>query len=228
MDRTEQRRASRHQYKSLGQIVFAGETLDFISFDISENGILIEILPGDFLVSLEDFENALRDNYIAEFFVRELKFTGEAEVVRVYAQAEHQTIMLAMTFRDVIHNAERMWHKRKYYRKRKGAAGILIVQEDRKILFETLDISVGGAMLRLLNAPEESQSIQGIIALDRVASMLQKGQVVKILIKDFNLKAITEIVWLRPEEEFLLGIKFLQMDNKLLNANQVNVEDDKG
>lgn len=209
----ENRKEERNNYSSLGQIFIAGELLDFISYDISATGILIEVLPGAFLSSVDDFEKLLKDNCVAEFFVKDLMFTGEATVVRV--TKKNNSILLGLEFLDVIYNAKRIWHRRRYYRKNKKVSGVMIVDDHWTINFETIDISLGGVMLRFERAPTPVEKISGSEA-DLLATKVKVGQVVKVLMKELNLKAIALVVWTNQVNK-TLGLKYLQIEDALLN-----------
>lgn len=212
---SENRKAERKTFTSLGQLYIAGELLDFISYDISVTGILVEILPGMFLTSAEDFENLLKENCTTQFFVKDLMFTGEAEVVRVCKQ--NDSIMLGLEFRDVIYNAKRLWHRRRYYRKPKGVSGVMIINDDRKVFFESIDISMGGVMLQLMDEPTDAADGVKVAGVGLIAGSLKVGQVVKILMKELNIKAIAEIVWIGNESTTRMGLKYLQVDDAVMS-----------
>ncbi len=203
------RRDTRNEYISLGQVFIAGELLDFVSFNISATGILVEVMPGTFLTTVEDFEKLIRENSTVEFFVKDLMFTGEATIVRVFEQNE--AIHLGLEFRDVLYNATRLWHKRRYYRKQRTIPGIMIINDFVEILFETIDISIGGVMLKIVDNNAEA-------ARDSASVNLTAGQVVKVIIKELNLKAIAEIVWIDNGSIQQLGLKYLQKEEGLPSA----------
>lgn len=200
------KRDLRSELISLGQVFIAGELLDFVSFNISATGILVEVMPGTFLASVDDFERLIRENSSVEFFVKDLMFTGEATIVRVFEQ--DQGIHLGLEFRDVLYNATRLWHKRRYYRKQKKISGIMIVNEFVEIPFETIDISMGGLMLKIVEDNDSTSK-------DRLNNKLVAGQVVKVIIKELNLKAIAEIVWIDNGSINQMGLKYLQKEEGL-------------
>lgn len=215
---SESRKEERKSFISIGQLYIAGEMLDFRSYDISVNGILVEILPGEFLTSLDDFEKLLKESFTVEFFVKELMFTGEADIVRVFKR--NDSIMLGLQFRDVIYNATRLWRRRRYYRKHRSVSGVMIVNHDQIIHFKSLDVSMGGAMLQLIDyaVAESDPADAKLVDIDHLNKTLTAGQVVKIIMKELNNKAIAEIIWIEHESTINMGLKYLQKDNPLLNG----------
>jgi hypothetical protein len=208
----ENRKEPRNQFTALGQLNIAGELLDFISYDISVNGILVEVLPGVLLSNLEDFEKLLKEGCTAEFFVKDLMFTGEAELVRVSQQDE--SVFLGFEFRNIIYNANRLWHRRRYYRKSKRISGIMVMNETQQIAFETVDVSVKGAMIELIGESATEQTSQPkLFELSLFEEIITPGMIVKILMKDLNFKAIAEIIWIGKEVPTYLGINYLHIEH---------------
>ncbi|MEQ1635671.1 MAG: PilZ domain-containing protein [Methylococcales bacterium] len=191
------RREYRKVYTSSGQLYLAGELLNFIGYDISVKGIQVEILPGTFLSDAEDFEKLLKENATAEIFVKDLMLTGEVAIAWVNKN-DDGAIMLGLEFRDVIYNAEKLWHKRRYYRKNKKATGALIHHDDnRKITFESVNVSTDGIMIHLTEPPGYE---------------IYTGLVVKILSLELNIKAVAKVAWIDSKEQTTMGLRYLQVD----------------
>lgn len=209
---SENRKEPRNHFTALGQLNIAGELLDFISYDVSVKGILVEILPGILLSSVEDFEKLLKEGCTAEFFVKDLMFTGDAELVRVNLREE--SIFLGLEFRNIIYNANRLWHKRRYYRKSKCIPGIMVINEEQQIAFETVDVSVKGAMIQLIaEFATQSSGTSELSKTNLIEESINVGMIVKIIMRDLNFKAIAEIIWIGKEAPICLGINYLQIEH---------------
>ncbi len=190
------RKEYRKIFTSSGQIYIAGELLNFIGYDISVKGIQVEILPGIYLSEAEDFENLLKENATAEIFVKDLMLTGEVDVV--WVNSSQDGIMLGLEFRDVIYNAEKLWHKRRYYRKCKNGIGSLIHNDDnRKTSFESINVSTDGIMVYLIEPP---------------AFEIYVGVVVKILLLDLNIQAVAKVAWMDSQAKTTMGLRYLQVE----------------
>lgn len=190
------RKEYRKIFTSSGQLYIAGELLNFIGYDISVKGIQVEILPGTFLSDAEDFEKLLKENATAEIFVKDLMLTGEVDVV--WVNSSQDGIMLGLEFRDVMYNAEKLWHKRRYYRKYRKATGAIIHNDDnRKTAFESINVSTDGIMIYLT----EPSSFE-----------LSVGLVVKILSLELDIQAVAKIAWIDSKTKTTMGLRYLQVD----------------
>ncbi|MGR9053619.1 MAG: PilZ domain-containing protein [Gammaproteobacteria bacterium] len=187
------RKEYRKNYSSSGQIHIAGETLDFVSHDVSVKGISIEVMPGRLLAEYPDFESYVKENTLVEIFVKELMLTGAAEVV--WLREEDGRILMGLEFHDVIYNADRLWLKRQFYRKEQLFSGYLVVK-DKKIQFEGKNVSVDGLMIRV---EEQDES-------------LSEHVVVKLYSDTLHIKAMAKICWIKEElepEGVFLGLRYL-------------------
>lgn len=189
------RKEYRKSFNSSGQLYVAGETLDFIGYDVSVKGILIEIVPSLLLAEIDDFEALLKENNSAEIFVKDLMLTGEADIA--WAKKENGKIMLGLEFKDVMYNAEKLWRKRSSYRRVDEFTGYLI-SEDKRIEFLGINLSVDGMAFKL-----EQQDCD-----------LKPGDVIKLQINDIEIKGVAKIVWVKNnvEESCVLGLRYLTID----------------
>lgn len=189
------RKEYRKSFNSSGQLYVAGETLDFIGYDVSVKGILIEIVPSLLLAEIDDFEALLKENNSAEIFVKDLMLTGEADIA--WAKKENGKIMLGLEFKDVMYNAEKLWRKRSSYRRVDEFTGYLI-SEDKRIEFLGINLSVDGMAFKL-----EQQDCD-----------LKPGDVIKLQINDIEIKGVAKIVWVKNnvEEACVLGLRYLTID----------------
>jgi c-di-GMP-binding flagellar brake protein YcgR len=106
--------------------------------------------------------------------------------------------MVGLEFVDVQYNADKLWRKRKYYRKKQDVSGILI-NNDIRCDITTVDMSVDGFMVKLTGN----------------AGQLEKGIIVKLILAALNLKAVAKIIWIRKDldnSEILMGLRYLEVD----------------
>jgi hypothetical protein len=190
------RKEVRKIFTSSGQLYIAGELLNFIGYDVSVKGLHVEILPGVFLSDAEDFEKLLEENATAEVFVKDLMLTGEVDIV--WVNKNDDSIMLGLEFRDVIYNVEKLWHKRRYYRKYKKATGLLFNHDDnQQCAFESINVSTDGMMIHL---PEPA------------GYDLHAGVIVKILSPELNIKTVAKVAWIDSQSKTTLGLRYLQVN----------------
>jgi len=190
------RKEYRKSFTSPGQLYVAGETLSIISYDVSVKGVLIEMNAGSLLSSTTDIEELIKESLIAEIFVKDLMLSGVAQIV--WTKATNGKLMVGLEFVDVQYNADKLWRKRKYYRKKQDISGILI-NNDIRCDITTVDMSVDGFMVKLTGN----------------AGQLEKGIIVKLILAALNLKAVAKIIWIRKDvdnSEILMGLRYLEVD----------------
>ena len=189
------RKEYRKSYNSSGQLYIAGELLDFISYDISVKGILVEIVPGSLLTEISDFETLLKEDNVAEIYVKDLMLTGEAEIA--WVRQDKGRILLGLEFKDVMSNATKLWRKRRYYRSKRKFYGYLIAG-DQRVDFEGNNISSEGLEIKL----------------DQINSLLEPGCMVKLVVDDLNVKGVGKIIWVNASDDgvCVLGLRYLAKD----------------
>jgi len=189
------RKEYRKSFNSSGQLYVSGELLDFISYDVSVKGILIEIVPGSLLAEINDFEALIKENNAAEIYVKDLMLTGEVDIA--WAKLEDDKIMLGLEFRDVMYNAEKLWRKRSFFRTRKQNAGYLIV-DDKKMNFQGVNVSTDGLSIQV----------------DKVDEALKEGHIVKLMLNGLDVKGLGKIVWTKTygEDMTVLGLRYLTIE----------------
>jgi hypothetical protein len=187
----QERKEYRKNFNAFGQLNVGGETLQFNCYDVSVKGAMIELVPGQLLTSAADFETLLFEDDRAEIFVEELMLAGEVKIV--WVREERGRILMGLEFVSVAHNAEKLWLKRRDYRKTEPFTAELFVEKDR-LHVEGINRSAKGLCVRLnvhhpgvkVNAP------------------------VKLQIKAFGLAALGKVVWVSHSEEFsLVGIQIV-------------------
>ena len=188
-----ERKEYRKNFNAVGQLSIGGETLQFNCYDVSVKGAMIEVMPGKLLAKLADFEALLAEDSSAEIYVEELMLAGEVKIV--WVREERNRILMGMEFETVVHNAEKLWIKRRGYRKTEPFTAELFVDKDR-LHVEGINRSTKGLCVKLgiqhpaikINAP------------------------VKLQIKEFGLAALGKVVWMSDSEEFtLIGLQIISI-----------------
>lgn len=190
------RKEYRKSLTSMGQVYIGGEILDFKSYDVSVKGIMVQVFPGKFLTEIEDFKALLAENNMVEIYVKELLLSGTAEVV--WVKQEGEKILLAFEYRDVRHNEEKLWLKRRDYRQHKSFA-CLVIYDHGRVNARGLNISVNGLAL----------------TGDFKDSGLKEGDIVKLQLFSTSVgKAVAKIVWLDRHDDgsATMGLRYLEIE----------------
>ncbi len=185
------RKEYRKNFNAEGQLFIGGEILKLNCYDVSLKGAMVELNPGDLLISIEDFEALLAEDRHADIFVEELKLAGAVYIV--WVKRERNRIMMGMEFRDVVHNAYKLWRKREGYRKTSGFSAELFIDKQRFVA-EGINRSTDGMCLKLAgNHPT-----------------VKVGAPVKVLVAELDLSALGKVVWVESNElETKLGLQLV-------------------
>ena len=189
----QERKEYRKNFNAVGQLSVGGETLQFNCYDVSVKGAMIELLPGHLLATAEDFEQMLYEDNRAEIFVEELMLAGEVRIV--WVREERGRILMGLEFESVVHNAEKLWLKRRGYRKAEPFTAELFIDKDR-LHVEGINRSTRGLCVKL--------------AVRHPA--IKPNAPVKLQIKELGLAALGKVVWVSPEDEFaLVGLQIISL-----------------
>jgi hypothetical protein len=188
-----ERKEYRKNFNAPGQLNVGGETLHFNCYDVSVKGAMIEVLPGNLLTSVQDFENLLAEDNRAEVYVDELNLAGEVRVV--WVRQERNRIMMGLEFESVVHHAAKLWLKRRGYRKTEPFSAELFVDKD-KLHIEGINRSMKGLCVRLLVQHPG-------IKLDAP---------VKLQIKEFGMAALGKVVWIEEVDDgAIVGLQIISI-----------------
>ena len=188
-----ERKEYRKNFSAVGELNLGGEVLQFNCYDVSVKGAMIEVHPGVLLASVADFDALITEDRRAEIFIEELMLAGEVSVV--WVREDHGRIMMGLEFESVVHNAEKLWIKRRGYRKNEPFTAELFI-EKQKIHVEGINRSAKGLCVRL---PAEHPPIE-------------VNDPVKLQIKEFGLAALGKVVWVNDEEELTtVGLQFISI-----------------
>ncbi|MGZ4999529.1 MAG: PilZ domain-containing protein, partial [Methylomonas sp.] len=176
------RKEYRKNFNAAGQLHVGGETLSLICYDVSVKGAMVEIIPGELLATVEDFEALIRENRRAEIFVEDLMMSGEVSIV--WVKQDRSRIMMGVEFLNVVHNANKLWRKRRSYRKEQAFSAELIVDKER-LQVEGINCSTEGVCLRMAAGQPP----------------LAVNTLVKLKVKQFALNALGKVVWVKHDGE---------------------------
>lgn len=191
------RKNYRKNFSSLGQILLGGEELDFINYNVSVNGIQMELLPGELITEISDVVALKEDNAVAEVYVEDLHLSGEAKII--WARVSDGKMMLGLEFKEVVHNTSKAWRKRKFYRKNKTSSGHLFIGM-QKVEFKCRNISA-----------------DGMVIFTETALNIVAGNAVKIISIPLKIKALATVIWTKKEiennvEYVVLGLRYLKVE----------------
>lgn len=176
------RKEYRKKFNAAGQLHVGGETLQLSCLDVSVKGAMVEIMPGELLATVNDFEALIGENRRAEIFVEDLMLAGEVDIS--WVRQEGSRIMMGLEFRNVVHNAHKLWRKRYNYRKEIAFSAELFVDKDR-LNVDGINCSREGVCLRTsVNHPA-----------------LNVDTLVKLRVPQFRLNALGKVVWLKQDGE---------------------------
>ena len=189
----QERKEYRKNFNAVGQLNVGGETLQFNCYDVSVKGAMIELIPGNLLATAEDFEKLLFEDNRAEIFVEELMLAGEVTIA--WVREERGRILMGLEFQSVVHNAEKLWLKRRGYRKEEPFTAELFVDKDR-LHVDGVNRSTKGLCVRL--------SVQH--------PAIKPNTPVKLQIKELGLAALGKVVWVSHSGEVtLVGLQIISI-----------------
>lgn len=189
----QERKEYRKNFNAAGRLNVGDETLQFNCYDVSVKGAMIELLPGQLLATAEDFERLLIEDSRAEIFVEELMLAGEVKIV--WVREERGRILMGLEFESVVHNADKLWLKRRGYRKAEPFSAELFIDKDR-LHVEGINRSTRGLCVKLtVHHPA-----------------IKPNAPVKLQIKEFGLAALGKVVWVSPGDGFaLVGLQIISL-----------------
>ncbi len=191
------RKEYRKSFTSPGQLHVAGETLAIVSYDVSVNGILVEMIAGNLLSSTRDIQEVIKESLVAEVFITDLMLSGMAQIV--WTKSSKGKLMVGLEFVDVHFNAKKLWRKRTNYRKPKNLSGLLI-NEAWRAKITTVNVSADGLMISLKEQPVDFPD---------------QGMFVKVVLTTLNMKAIAKIQWVKKDSTnsiVNMGLRYLLMN----------------
>lgn len=188
----ENRKDYRKKLTSPGIIYLAGEQLKIVCYDISVQGIQVELMPGELICTIDDIRNLLSDAQQAEVFVQDLGLS--AQVNLAWAQDDQEKILLGLEFTEVRHNSQKLWLKRRFYRK-SLITNAKIISHNQRLEAQTVNFSTDGMRLRCSDV-----ALIGI----------KPDQTMTIDIPEKALNALAIVIWVNTEISFIeFGVRYI-------------------
>jgi hypothetical protein len=186
-----ERKDYRKHLTAVGQLNVGGELLQFNCYDVSVKGMMIEVLPGQLLNTLEDFEALLLEEDRGEIFVKELNLAGEVRVA--WVRQEHTHLKMGLEFQNVVHHASKLWLKRRGYRKTRPFTADLFIGKDH-LQVQGINRSLKGVCVRLMSHHPD----------------IKVNAPVKLSIKELDFAAVGKVAWVSNEiESTVIGLQIL-------------------
>lgn len=193
MSQFRERKEYRKSFHAVGELSIGGEILNFNCYDVSVKGAKIEVFPGKLLATIADFNALLEQDRMAEIFIGELMLSGEVSVVWVREMDGH--ILMGLEYETVVHNAEKLWIKRRGYRKNEPFTAELVIGKEH-VVVEGINRSVKGLCVRFpVRHPP-----------------CEVNMPVKLQIKEFGFAAMGKIVWMSDEDSLTkVGLQIISL-----------------
>ncbi|MCQ8104623.1 PilZ domain-containing protein [Methylomonas sp. SURF-2] len=189
----QERKEYRKKFNAVGQLNVGGETLQFNCYDVSVKGAMVELLPGQLLATVDDFEKLLVEDRRAEVFIEELMLAGEVNIV--WVREERGRILTGLEFETVVHDADKLWLKRRGYRKTEPFTAELFVDKER-LHVEGINRSTKGLCVRM-PAPHPAVKVNAPV---------------KLQIREFGLVALGKVVWVKEKTgAVLVGLQIISI-----------------
>jgi hypothetical protein len=186
-----QRKEYRKNLTAVGQLNVGGEIMQFNCYDVSVKGMMIEVLPGQLLSTVEDFEALLLEDDRGEIFVKELNLAGEVRVA--WVRQELSYLKMGLEFENVVHHATKLWLKRRGYRKTQPFTADLFIGKDH-LQVHGINRSLRGVCVRLMDHHAD----------------IKVNAPVKLSIKELDFAAVGKVAWISNEiDSILIGLQIL-------------------
>ncbi|MEQ1622122.1 MAG: PilZ domain-containing protein [Methylococcales bacterium] len=175
-----------------GLIYMGGKELEVLIKNYSISGLLAELTGEHQYLEVKDIYQAISNCPVLDFYIPEMRMSGEVDVVRV--DIEDSRILMALNFKYVSHDVDQCLYQRKAYRKLMSATGKILL-EDIFIDFETINVSIDGLMIRLLDNVE-----------------VNAGTITAFRFRQLGLEGAVKVVWVEHADgTTLLGLEYIRM-----------------
>lgn len=187
------KRSYRKNLATNGLIFLNGAEREVSVSNLSMTGILVEFNhPRDAEVLSQPLALMAK---VVDFYLPELHLAGTAEIARIINDESHKS--LALKFKEISYNIDSLLYKRKVYRKTMLIQG-RITFDDKCYLFQTVNVSVEGLMIRLIGS----------------APTIKEDMIGTFEFKDLSLKGEVTVVWVDEDSEgkTIMGLKYLNIN----------------
>lgn len=186
-------RPCRKNLTSQGMIYMGGEEQDITVTNISIIGVLAELNSKNKDIDVKSIFNILLTSTIVDMYLPDMRLAGEAEVVRV--DVSEGRIFLALIFKNVYFDIDRLKNKRKSYRKHLSDTGIILLKGHYHD-FTAVNVSAEGMMIRIAKPLYIDGGLKTLLEF-----------------KKLNLKGEVEKVWSENnvDVDVLIGLRFVNI-----------------
>jgi hypothetical protein len=187
------KRPYRKNLASYGLIYMGGEEYSITVRNISLTGVLVKINQKQNQNDLNKIYREVLAASLIDMYIPTLRLAGETEAVRV--DIEDDYLLLALEFKNVSYDIDRVLYKRKAYRKTIVAPGLILLDGIYRE-FYSVNASVEGLMIRL---PEKI--------------IIEKGLVTVFEFKELEVEGEISVVWIEyiSDIETLVGLQYLHI-----------------
>jgi hypothetical protein len=187
------KRPYRKNLASYGLIYMGGEEYSITVKNISLTGVLVKINQKQNQNDLNKIYREVLAATIIDMYIPTLRLAGETEAVRVDIEDDH--LLLALEFKNVSYDIDRVLYKRKAYRKTIVAPGMILL-DDIYREFYSVNASVEGLMIRL------AEKI-----------FIEKDLVTVFEFKELEVEGEVKVVWTEnlSDTETLVGLQYLHV-----------------
>lgn len=192
------KRSYRKNLAAHGLIFLNGAEREVSVNNLSMTGLLVEFVHA---ADAEIFNQSLSlIGKVIDFYLPDLHLAGTSEIVRI--SHEEGQKKLALKFKDIAYNIDNLLYKRKVYRKTLSVQG-RITFDDKCYLFQTVNVSVEGLMIRLMSTAD-----------------IQEGMSAQFEFKDLSLKGEVSVVWVDANNEgkTLVGLKYVNINSEQIKG----------
>jgi PilZ domain len=187
------KRPYRKNLSSYGLIYMGGEEYSITVRNISLTGVLVKINQKQDQNDLNKIYREILAASIIDMYIPTLRLAGETEAVRV--DIEDDFLMLALEFKNVTYDIDRVLYRRRAYRKTIVAPGLILL-DGIYHEFYSVNASVDGLMIRL---PERMD--------------IEKGLVTVFEFKQLEVEGEITVIWSEQisDHETLVGLQYLHI-----------------
>jgi hypothetical protein len=187
------KRPYRKNLASYGLIFMGGEEYSITVRNISLTGVLVKINQKQNQNDLNRIYKEVLASSIIDMYIPTLRLAGETEAVRV--DIEDDYLLLALEFKNVSYDIDRVLYKRKAYRKSIVAPGLILLDGVYREFF-SVNASVDGLMIRLA---------------ERLS--IENGLVTVFEFKQLEVEGEITVIWVEhiSATETLVGLQYLHI-----------------
>lgn len=191
-------RSYRKNLDSNGLIYIAGTEREVSVSNLSMTGALVHL---EDILDAVQLSETLTIPTVIDFFLPKLRLAGTAEVVRIDKEDDEQ-VSLALQFKDISYNINKLLYARKVYRKNMSVAGRILLGS-KYYDFHTLNVSVEGLMIQLTETVDIVQHMTTMFEFDKV-----------------NVTGEVEVIWTDVDSEgrTLLGLKYINTNTSAIKG----------